>query len=201
MAAKYQLRNARASGRITVAGVCDPGRHFANPASQKPATTATDVDDPGPLVPRDRAAYDVAMAGNREQRSLSSGVGRMLLLVARALRLRCPACGVGKIFRGWFTMHDACSHCGRTFDRGPGYFLGSIYFNYGITAMLVVAMFFTFFFTEWLTGNQSLWALSAFALVFPLWFFRYARALWIAFDELWDPTSAPSATTDSVQKG
>jgi hypothetical protein len=23
--------------------------------------------------------------------------------------------------------------------------------------------------------------------VFPLWFFRYARALWIAFDEKWDP--------------
>jgi len=38
----------------------------------------------------------------------------------------------------------------------------------------------------------------AFALVFPLWFFRYARALWVAFDELWDPTLAPPTTTDTA---
>ena len=96
-------------------------------------------------------------------------------------------------------MHDACPHCGRKFQRGPGFFLGSIYFNYGVTAALVIVMYFTFFFGEWLSDRQLLAAMSVFALVFPLWFFRYARALWIAFDELWDPTLAPSATTDSHQ--
>ena len=85
-------------------------------------------------------------------------------------------------------MHDNCPNCGRPFQRGPGFFLGSIYFNYGVTGLAVIVMYFTFFFTEWLTDGQLLAATLAFALFFPLWFFRYARALWIAFDELWDPT-------------
>jgi uncharacterized protein (DUF983 family) len=118
-----------------------------------------------------------------------SGLWRLVVLVARAVRLRCPTCGRGKIFRGWFTMHDACSHCGRKFQRGPGFFLGSIYFNYGVTALLVIVVYFTGFFTEALTDRQLFLVTMALALVFPLWFFRYARALWVAFDELWDPTT------------
>lgn len=94
-------------------------------------------------------------------------------------------------------MHDACPACSRPFQRGPGFFLGSIYFNYGVTALLVIVIYFALFFSEVLSDRQVLLALSVFALLFPLWFFRYARALWIAFDELWDPTFAPSATTDS----
>ena len=107
--------------------------------------------------------------------------------MARGLALRCPACGQAPIFRGWFAMHDACPHCGRQFNRGPGYFLGSIYFNYGVTSAIVIVLFFGFFLTESLTGAGLLAVLSLFTLVFPVWFFRYARALWIAFDELWDP--------------
>ena len=53
-------------------------------------------------------------------------------------------------------MHEACPHCGRPFQRGPGFFLGSIYFNYGVTALLVTVMYFAFFFTEVLTDRQLL---------------------------------------------
>jgi uncharacterized protein (DUF983 family) len=105
----------------------------------------------------------------------------------RAVRLRCPACGLGPIFRGWFTMNDACESCGRRFNRGPGYLLGSIYFNYGLTAMLVLILYFAMFFGAVLTDRQRLLVLSVFAAVFAMWFFRYARAFWIAFDERWDP--------------
>jgi hypothetical protein len=84
-------------------------------------------------------------------------------------------------------MHDECASCGRRFNRDAGYLLGSIYFNYGITASLVVVMYFAMFFGDILTDSQRLIALSAFAVLFPTWFFRYARALWIAFDEHWDP--------------
>lgn len=84
-------------------------------------------------------------------------------------------------------MNDECQTCGRRFDRDAGYLLGSIYFNYGITASLVVIVYFAMFFGDVLTDHQRLLVLSAFAVLFPTWFFRYARALWIAFDELWDP--------------
>lgn len=84
-------------------------------------------------------------------------------------------------------MHDNCTACGRRLNRDAGYLLGSIYFNYGVTATLVVMMYFAMFFGDVLTNGQRLLVLSAFAILFPLWFFRYARALWIAFDEHWDP--------------
>ena len=105
----------------------------------------------------------------------------------RALRLRCPRCGVGPIFSGWFTMNDACPSCGRQFNRGPGYLLGSIYFNYGLTASLVTIFYFAMFFGDVLNDSQRLLVLSLFAAAFATWFFRYARAFWIAFDERWDP--------------
>lgn len=84
-------------------------------------------------------------------------------------------------------MNDPCPECGRKFDRAPGYLLGAIYFNYGVTALLVVVCYFSLFLTGTLTGKQLLWTLTAFSVLFPLWFFRYARGLWIAFDERWDP--------------
>lgn len=73
------------------------------------------------------------------------------------------------------------------FERAPGYLLGSIYMNYGVTAFIVVAAYFSLYFSQSLTGNQLLVALTAFSVLFPVWFFRYARAIWIAFDERWDP--------------
>lgn len=126
----------------------------------------------------------------------------LIRLILRGLRLRCPACGRTKIFRGWFAMNDACSHCGRQFQRGPGYFLGSIYVNYAFTGAIVIVMFLSLFLTDALTGTLLLVLLCLFALLFPIWFFRYARALWIAFDELVDPwaasqSPAQSQTTDT----
>jgi uncharacterized protein (DUF983 family) len=108
-------------------------------------------------------------------------------VLGRGLRLLCPKCGGAPIFRGWFAMHDRCLKCGRRFNRAPGYLLGSIYVNYGVTALLVVVTYFSLYFGEVLDGKQLLIVLTAFSVVFPLWFFRYARSLWIAFDERWDP--------------
>jgi hypothetical protein len=84
-------------------------------------------------------------------------------------------------------MNDTCANCGRRCNRGPGYLLGSIYFNYGVTAILVIVLYFTMFFGDMLTDPQRLVVLSLFAAGFAMWFFRYARALWMAFDERWDP--------------
>lgn len=84
-------------------------------------------------------------------------------------------------------MNDPCSHCGRKFDRSPGYLLGSIYFNYGVTAGIVIVAYFGCYFSGILDGQPLVWTLAAFSVAFPLWFFRYARAFWIAFDERFDP--------------
>jgi uncharacterized protein (DUF983 family) len=111
---------------------------------------------------------------------------RIRTILWRSLRLRCPRCGRGKLFRGWFAMHKRCDSCGLVFEREPGFFLGSIYFNYGVTAMIVTASYFALYFTKALPDRVILWSLAAFCVLFPLWFFRYARALWMGFDEYVD---------------
>jgi len=32
--------------------------------------------------------------------------------IGRALRLRCPNCGAGRVMRSWFTMNRRCAACG-----------------------------------------------------------------------------------------
>ena len=80
--------------------------------------------------------------------------------------------------------------CSSTADQAT--ILGSIYINYGLTALLVTAGYFTCFFTEWLTGDALLYSATAFCVLFPLWFFRYARSLWLGVDYYFDPP-APDA--------
>ena len=108
-------------------------------------------------------------------------------ILVRSCRLRCPACGGDKLFQGWFHMQPTCGHCGLKYERAPGYFLGSIYFNYGVTSLLVVVFYFSLYFAEVLTPSQLLWISAALSVAFPIWFFRYARSLWVGFDEYFDP--------------
>lgn len=118
---------------------------------------------------------------------------RYFTLVWRAVRLRCPFCGQGRLFRGWFSMHNACSHCGASLEREPGFFLGSIYFNYGLTA-LVTAIAYPLLMFQGVPDKYLMPATLAWALLFPLWFFRYARSLWLGFDQYVDPRRGEKGT-------
>src|SRR5262245_65075350 len=114
-----------------------------------------------------------------ESQRLASRVTRAL---GRGLRLRCPQCGATPLFRGWFRMAEACALCGLYFERAQGYFVGAIYVNYAMTVGLAVAGFFlTWGVLGWSTGAQ-LAVLVPFVIVFPLWFFRYSRSLWLALE-------------------
>ena len=59
-------------------------------------------------------------------------------------------------------MHQKCAQCGYHFDRGAGYWLGAIYVNYGITAVIVTAAYLILFFTRVLPDDALLWPLAAF---------------------------------------
>ncbi|MBL8826555.1 MAG: DUF983 domain-containing protein [Planctomycetaceae bacterium] len=111
---------------------------------------------------------------------------RLAQVLGRCLRLRCPRCGVGRLFVGWFKMAPECTGCHASFAREPGYFLGSIYYNYGVTAILTTAAYTVGLFVYGISERVLLTTLGIFCVVFPLWFFRYARALWMGLDELCD---------------
>jgi hypothetical protein len=95
-------------------------------------------------------------------------------------------------------MYAHCDHCGLKYERAPGYFLGSIYFNYGLTTLIVVAAFLTLFITDVLAQQYVFLLLLAFSLFFPIWFFRWARSLWMAFDHFVDPKSGADPATGIV---
>lgn len=124
-----------------------------------------------------------------------SGVGRRLPAsaaeaFARGLSLRCPMCAEGRLFRGWVSMHQRCESCGFVFERGPGYFLGSTYINYGVTTLTTTA---TYIWLRFIVGVPRTWLVSGLALfcvIFPLVFFRYARSMWLSFDSWLDRQGA-----------
>jgi hypothetical protein len=94
-------------------------------------------------------------------------------------------------------MHTDCAHCHLHYEREPGYFLGSVYFNYGLTALLVTLGYFMLYFSGLTSDRTTLVSITALALLFPLWFFRYARSLWLGFDHFWDPMAGdPAAETE-----
>lgn len=109
--------------------------------------------------------------------------------VSRALGLRCPRCGEGKLFRNWFVMHPQCSHCHLRFERAPGYFLGSTYVNYGFIALTLTVIYMGLHFGAEISNRVLFGPLVAYFTLVPLLLFRYARSWWLAMDCYLDPTS------------
>jgi uncharacterized protein (DUF983 family) len=114
--------------------------------------------------------------------AVGSTVDRLRQALARALRLRCPRCGRAPLFRSWFAMNTVCAVCDLKFERAQGYWVGAIYINYAVTTVIAV----TGYFAAWHWLNAPLaWQLAgwgAFTVLFPLWFFRYSRSVWLAVE-------------------
>lgn len=129
---------------------------------------------------------------------------RFWMLLGRALRLRCPLCGQGRLFRRWLLMHKNCPHCGVKFEREPGFFLGSIYINYGLTALIVAIVYPMLLFNKLASERHLLVGSLVFVVLFPLLLFPWARSLWLGFDQWHDPregeVSGESAKSDGERK-
>ena len=81
------------------------------------------------------------------------------------LRLRCPNCGQGKMFRGLFEMEKTCPICHVRFERLSGESIGG------------------FFLVDVLTDIPPIHQLLfwiPFTIVFCVLFYRHARAMWVA---------------------
>jgi uncharacterized protein (DUF983 family) len=103
-----------------------------------------------------------------------------------ALRLRCPRCGQGKMFDGFFTMRAECGFCRLKFEREQGFFVGAIYVNYAVTVLIAMPGFFLLDrYGATLTHQFIFW--GAFVVIFPLVFFRHSRSVWLAVAHLLDP--------------
>ena len=114
--------------------------------------------------------------------AVGSTVDRLRQALGRALVLRCPRCGRAPLFRSWFAMNTVCAVCDLKFERAQGYWVGAIYVNYAVTTVIAVTGYFAAW--RWLDAPLA-WQLAVwgtFTVLFPLWFFRYSRSLWLAVE-------------------
>ena len=102
-------------------------------------------------------------------------------VVWRGLRLRCPVCGRGKLFKTYFVMNPNCSTCGVSYAREHGQWVGSLDINTFVTAFILMIG----------AGFGPLWSLKTMLLVWcsaaiivPIATFRFARGLWTAIVHL-----------------
>jgi len=102
--------------------------------------------------------------------------------LVRAIRLRCPQCGAGRLFTGLLRMREACTVCGANFKREQGFYLGSIYINYGFTVLGTGAIYAVLVLGLGWSHQTALAVCLVAAVVFPVWFFRWARSLLLALD-------------------
>lgn len=126
-------------------------------------------------------------------------VARAWLALRRALRLRCPRCGAAPLFEGLVRMRSACGACGLVFKRETGYFIGAIYINYALTVGLALGGYFAL--EAWWAPSVG-WQVgfwSLFVVLFPLWSFRYSKALWLGLDHLVDPAEPGGPPSRAVR--
>lgn len=115
-------------------------------------------------------------------------------MLRRGLAKRCPLCGTGHLFTGWFRMKERCPGCGYRFEREEGFFLGAYVINLAVAQGVVIlaAVVPTIVL---LARNPDasivpiLVAGVAGAILAPMLFYPFSKTVWTAFDLIMRPTA------------
>jgi uncharacterized protein (DUF983 family) len=104
--------------------------------------------------------------------------------------LRCPTCGGGGLFKGFFEMKQRCPTCGMLLERGESdYFLGAYTLNLIAVEILLAVAFLVVMVVTWPNppwdalqyGGVILSILGA-VLIYP-----FAKTTWLALDLIFRP--------------
>jgi len=110
------------------------------------------------------------------------------------LRLRCPRCCKGRVWRGFFRMNTACPVCDLVFEREPGYFTGAMYASYTLGIGFTLPVWFVM-----LLAGAGLAALTMVIVVMVVGLmpvsFHYSRVLWMHIDCYFNPKTFISSGT------
>jgi uncharacterized protein (DUF983 family) len=110
-------------------------------------------------------------------------------MLRRGLFRRCPRCGTGKLFSGWFRMVERCPRCGMRFSREEGFFIGALFVNFAVTeTVMFVWLAVMFFLTvpDPPVATILLGAVLISALV-PLAFYPFSKTIWAAIHLVMEP--------------
>lgn len=111
-------------------------------------------------------------------------------LLGRALRLRCPNCGKGGLFTGFFQMKERCPRCGILLARGESdYFIGAYTLNLIAVEILLALGFLVVIVATW--PNPPWDALQyggvALSIIGAIICYPFAKTTWLAVDLMFRP--------------
>ena len=102
-------------------------------------------------------------------------------------KLRCPRCLHGAVFESLWKMHRFCPFCRLEYEREQGYFLGAMYFGYGMALALSAPLVLVLLVFEGFSVKEVILTLGVTLTFLSPLLFRYSRILWMHFDQFWDP--------------
>jgi uncharacterized protein (DUF983 family) len=120
-------------------------------------------------------------------------------MLRRGLAKRCPLCGSGGLFAGWFRMRERCPGCGYLFEREEGFFLGAYVVNLAVTEGLlllfaIIPCIILFANDPDVSVVPVVLAGLAAAVIGPLVFYPFSKTVWTAIDLIQRPVDAPEPT-------
>lgn len=113
------------------------------------------------------------------------------LVLRRGCAKKCPRCGGGKIYDGWFTMRDRCPTCGYLFEREPGFFVGAYLINFAIAEGILFVLIMGY--VLWKNANPQagltipIGVGASVAVLAPIAFYPFSRTVWSAIDLIMTP--------------
>ena len=111
-------------------------------------------------------------------------------LLGRASLLRCPNCGKGGLFYGFFDMRERCPNCGILLERGEAdYFIGAYTLNLIVVEVLLALGFLVVVLVTW--PNPPWDALQyggvALSIAGAVLCYPFAKTTWLAIDLIFRP--------------
>ena len=117
--------------------------------------------------------------------------GRLfMLLLRRGLRQRCPVCGRGKIFAGFFKTYDKCPVCGFQFEREPGYYSGAMAVNLVVSELLIAIIAVPLAASQVVPISTLIILGVTMPVLLPVLFYRPTKSLWMSFDHFIHPVGS-----------
>jgi uncharacterized protein (DUF983 family) len=105
------------------------------------------------------------------------------------------------MFRGVFAMAAECDRCGYSYRREPGFYLGSIYINYGVTAISTMLLYALMVMGLGASHESALAVSLVVAVLLPVVFFRWARSLLLALDNSVNANQLPGSMASTATDG
>jgi uncharacterized protein (DUF983 family) len=113
-----------------------------------------------------------------------------MLLMRRGLRQRCPVCGRGRIFAGFFKTYEKCPVCGFEFEREPGYYTGAMAINLVVSELLIAIVAVPLAASQAVPITALIILGCTLPVLLPLLFYRPTKSLWMSFDHFIHPVGS-----------